>query len=112
MANKGDPCLNEEKEIIIQKIQKLKLKLKFVNTDDVYEQYKLYRDTINTLKRKSNRLYCRDYFTRNVNNSKKTWKGIIQLLNRNKLKQKAIFLNDNGLTTNRRKVANIFNRYY
>ena len=53
-----------------------KLKLKFVNTDEVYQQYKPYRDTINTLKRKSKRLYYRDYFTRNVNNSKKTGKGI------------------------------------
>ena len=56
--------------------------------------------------------YYKDYFTRNVNNSKKTWKGINHLLNRGKLKQKAIFLNDNGLTTNQRKVANIFNQYF
>ena len=43
---------------------------------------------------------------------KKTWKGINQLINRSKSKRKSIFLNDNGLVTDQRQVANKFNNYF
>ena len=89
------------------------LKLKNQNAEIIYNKYKIYRNTINTLKRKSKKLYYSKYFTDNANNSKNTWKGINKLLNRNKSKQKTIYLQDNdGLINDQRKVANKFNEYF
>ena len=45
-------------------------------SDTIYLQYKASRDQINTLKRKSKRNFYKEYFTKNINNSKNTWKGI------------------------------------
>ena len=89
------------------------MKLNNQHTEIIYNKYKTYRNMINTLKRKSKKLYYSKYFTDNTNNSKNTWKGINKLLNRNKSKQETIFLQDNnGLINDQRKVANKFNDYF
>ena len=46
-----------------------------------YATYKYYRDTINSLTRKSKKQYNKEYFTKHANNLKKTWKGINNHLN-------------------------------
>ena len=62
-----------------------------------YAKFKIYRDTINSLSRKSKKQYHKEYFIKHANNLKKAWKGINNLLNRQgKLNVSDIFLNING----------------
>ena len=82
------------------------------NTSETYQKYKTHRDRINSLKRLSKRNFYQKFFTTNYNNSKKVWRGINQLLNKYKGKQKSIFLEDNGLITDSKEVANRFNNYF
>ena len=92
----------KRKRVLFKKYKMLKLKDR--NSDYIYQQYKLHRDMINTLKRRSKTIYYNGYFTT---------RGINQLLNKNHYKQKLIFLQDcEGLTNILRKVANKFNQYF
>ena len=43
-------------------------------------KYKIYRNSIVTLTRASKRLYYHTYFSSNLNNMKKTWDGIRDLI--------------------------------
>ena len=64
---------------------------------DDYLKFKRYRDLINKLKRRSMTLHYKNYFTKHLNNSKKTWSGINTVLCRKgKAKISDIFLNSNG----------------
>ena len=47
-------------------------------------------------------MYYYEDFTNNIGNSKKTWKGISQLLNKQETKQKSIFLSEKGLHTDQK----------
>ena len=69
-------------------------------TSDLYLKFKRYRDLINTLKRKSQKLFHIDYFQKHLNNAKKAWTGINTILHK-KRKQKIsdVFLNVNGFGT-------------
>ena len=92
----------------------------FIRTKDkdkrseTYLKFKRYRDLINTLKRKSHRNFYKNYFTKNMNNAKKTWSGINSVLHRqSKQKVSDIFLNSNGkLVTDQRLVSKLFNNYF
>ena len=79
-----------------------------------YNQYKFYRDTINSLLRKSKKQYHKQYFIKHANNLKKTWKGINNLLNRkDSTKVSDIFLNINGkLLTDQKLVVDKMNQYF
>ena len=79
-----------------------------------YDNFKLYRDTINSLSRKSKKQYHKQYFTKYANNLKKTWKGINNLLNRQgKFNTSDIFLNINGkLVTDQKIVVDKMNQYF
>ena len=79
-----------------------------------YAKYKFYRDTINSLTRKSKKQYHKEYFIKHANNLKKTWKGINNLLNRQgKFKAPDIFLNINGkLVTDQNIVVDRMNHYF
>ena len=79
-----------------------------------YAKFKVYRDTINSLSRKSKKQYHKQYFIKHANNLKKTWKGINNLFNRQgKLNASDIFLNINGkLITDQKIVVDKFNQYY
>ena len=87
-------------------------KMKNKNTFETYQKYKLHRDRINSLKRLSKRNFYRKFFETNYSDSKKVWRGINQLLNKYKGKQKSIFLDDNGLVSDPKVVANKFNDYF
>ena len=50
-----------------------------VNT---FQRYKLYRNALNTLKKESKKIYYRHFFESNINNSKKTWSQINNILHR------------------------------
>ena len=83
-------------------------------TSDLYLKFKRYRDLINTLKRKSQKLFHIDYFQKYLNNAKKAWTGINTILHK-KRKQKIsdVFLNVNGkLVTDQKIVSKLFNNYF
>ena len=83
-------------------------------TSNSYLKFKRYRDLINTLKRKSQKLYHIEYFQKHLNNAKKAWTGINTILHRKK-KQKIsdIFLNVDGkLVTDQKTVSKLFNNYF
>ena len=79
-----------------------------------YALFKYYRDTINSLCRKSKKQYNKQYFIRHANNLKKTWNGINNLLHRQgKLNISEIFLNINGkLVTDQKIVVDSMNHYF
>ena len=79
-----------------------------------YEKFKFYRNTINSLTRKSKKQYNKEYFIKHANNLKKTWKGINNLLNRQgKCNVSDIFLNINGkLVTDQKIVVDKMNNYF
>ena len=81
---------------------------------EYYSQYKFYRNTINSLLRKSKKQYYKKYFAEHSNNMKKTWSGINNLLHRQrKLKLSDIFLNVNGnLFTDQTIVVEKMNNYF
>ena len=54
---------------------------------NIYLKFKRYRDLINTLKKKSQKLFHASYFKQYMNNAKKSWTGINTILHR-KMKQK------------------------
>ena len=55
---------------------------KFINSKNNlhYKTYKTYRDKLNSLIRISKRNYYKTYFTEHLQNTKKTWTGINELL--------------------------------
>ena len=87
---------------------------KKTKNNDYYAQFKFYRDTINSLIRKSKKQYHKHYFQQHAHNIKKTWKGINNLLNRpGNLKVSDIFLNIDGkLFTDQKIVVDKMNNYF
>ena len=79
-----------------------------------YNLFKIYRDTLNSLIRKSKKQYYKKYLTENQNNSRKAWSAINSLLNRrSKVKTSDIFLNDKGkIITDQKEVTKKFNNYF
>ena len=101
-----------KKMSLFNKFKKLKLRNRDMEAEEIHKQYKIYNDTINKLKKKSKRIYNQNYFNTHSKNSKKVWSGINKLLNRSKKKQGTIFLEENGLISDPKKVANKFNNYF
>ena len=95
---------------------KAKLFKTFKNTlkNSDYMKFKFYRDTINSLMRKSKKQYYKNYFAKYASNIKKTWKGINNLLNRRgNTKVSDIFLNINGkILTEQTVVVDKMNKYF
>ena len=82
--------------------------------NNTHAKYKRYRNMIISLIRKSKRKYYFDFFTEHNTNVKKTWEGILQLVNVNKKKSvniKLIYENSNPITDNK-GMANAFNSFY
>ena len=87
---------------------------KKTKNNDYYAQFKFYRDTINSLLRKSKKQYHKRYFMQHAHNIKKTWKGINNLLHRQgNSKVSDIFLNIDGkLFTDQKIVVDKMNKYF
>ena len=66
---------------------KIKNKLFYSGQTD---RYKLYRNSISKLTRVSKKLYYHNYFTTNLQNMKKTWEGINNLINRKSKNRRVI----------------------
>ena len=82
---------------------------KFLRTKDSlrYHRYKTYRDKINHLIRTSKRNYYRKYFEKFRLNSKKTWTGIKEIINKARNVSSHINLKINGeMVTDQKRVAN------
>ena len=98
-----------KKRTLFKKFKQDKFKNKESST---YQQYKIYTDTINKLKKICKRDYYKTYFTENCHNSKKVWSGINTLLNRHRKQQNTIYLEEKGFISDPTKVANKFNDFF
>ena len=79
-----------------------------------YNRYRSICDIVKKNIAESKKKYFSWYFKTNMNNSKKVWKGINEIIH-NKFSKIAedIFLDDNGeIITDQKIVANRFNRFY
>ena len=102
----------------IKKSIKLKNKYykKYIKNKSNY-WFKLYKFYLNSIKRltfASKRNYYKKYFEQNINNCKKIWNGINEVLkNHKKSANEEIFLNEDGMViTDQKRVANSFNHFY
>ena len=102
---------------IIKSIRvKNKLYKQFLKTNSNYyhSKYKFYRNRLNYLTKLSKRKYYSDYFLNNRNDSKKTWKGIKEIINpKNKgLHTPSTLQYNNEVITDTKTIANAFNEFF
>jgi len=80
------------------------------------DKCKSYRNKITTLIRQSKKFYYHTYFTQHMNDMKKTWTGISEIMNHNKRKSKPIVglkgLNGNGMMRNPAELPNVLNDFF
>ena len=96
----------------IRKSIKVKNKLLSMGNHNLY---KCYRNKILTLTRVSKKIYFHNYFQENLNNIKKTWEGINNLINRKKHKKSISTIKNpqtQGLSYDPLEQANILNAYF
>ena len=100
---------------------KNKLLTNFINKKDpilkeeFHTKYKIYRNLLSTLMKKSKQAYYDKYFERNWNNIKNTWKGIKSLISLKSVASSipTLLSLDNGDTiTNPYDIANTFNNHF
>ena len=92
----------------------IKIKNKLFLSGDT-EKYKLYRNQILTLTRKSKKLYFHEYFEANLMSIKKTWEGINSLLNKRRNRKwvsKVKKPDNSGFTQDPSQIANILNSHF
>ena len=79
-----------------------------------YNRYRSLCDMVKKCTAESKKKYFAWYFKTNINNSKKIWKGINEIIhNKHARSSEAIFLDDDGqIITDQKKVANRFNKFY
>lgn len=98
-----------------EKLLNLSTKEKDQNAKNVLRnQYKVYRNQIVKLTRLSKINYYKSYFNSNIKNSKNIWKGVNELIDKNKSRnQDKISLNINGVIyTDPLKVADELNKHF
>ena len=100
---------------------KNKLLKNFINKKDpilkeeFYTNYKKYRNLLSTLTKKIKQAYYDEYFERNWNNIKSTWKGIKSLISLKSVASNlpTVLSLDNGdSVTNPYDIANTFINYF
>ena len=70
-----------------------------------YERYKFYQSKVRMLISKSKRNHLRAFFQENLNNSKKLWNKINELINKNQKGMDDIFLKENGATITKQRIV-------
>ena len=99
---------------------KNKLFSKYINSKNeliknyYHNEYKTYRNLLSTLMKRSKSNYYSDFFEKNINNIKNTWKGIKSLISNSKSFQSAphsIISNSHQLT-DPKTIADTFNNYF
>ena len=95
---------------------KNKLYKKYLKTKSTYyfSKFKYYRNKLTHLLKISKRHYYNQYFLENINDSKRVWNGIKQIIHfKPKTSQKTIKLVENNVEiTDPVTVANAFNKYF
>ena len=96
-----------------------KLLKKFIKAKDVdnkkilHDKYKSYRNSITNLLRLSKKNHYQNYFQSNIDNTKKTWEGINEIINKKKKDEQNIVLNkDSKKITNPLDISNEFNLFF
>ena len=94
---------------------KNKLYVKSIKTPTLHniKIYKEYRNKLNSLLRKAERLHYDQLFVKNKNNLKKSWAIIKQVIN--KRKNQIVFSKfkiNNNIVTDEKIIANNFNKYF
>jgi hypothetical protein len=89
---------------------------KYLKTKSCYDhsKFKYYRNKLNHLLKISKKNYYNDYFLKNNSNSKRTWKGIKQIIHfrtKSNPKLNKIVLNNMDIT-DPLSIANEFNNYF
>ena len=75
--------------------------------------YNLFRNRVNVELKKSKKRYYVDYFTEHVNNIKKTWDGIKNIVNLKKTPKRTTQLNIRGkIIDNNNEIATNFNSFF
>ncbi len=79
-----------------------------------YNRYKTLKKRLENLLFEAKKDYFKQYFETNLNNSRKVWKGINEIIHNKRNKNNAeIYLDDNGnIVTDQKTVANRFNKFY
>ena len=82
--------------------------------NEIFEKYKKYRNLIVTLQRRSKEMYFNDFFEKNKNDIKSTWKGIRNILAVSKKKSTSIdYITYKGTTCNTDKdIVNALNDFF
>ena len=95
---------------------KNKLHNKYLKTKSTYyhSKFKYYRNKLNHLLKVSKRRYYNEYFLVNVNDSKRIWNGIKQIVHfKPKTSQKIIKIVKNNIEVNDPEtIADAFNTYF
>ena len=100
---------------------KNKLLANYINKRDpilkkgFHTKYKIYRNLLSNLMKKSKQAYYDKYFERNWNNIKNTWKGIKSLISLKTVASRVptvLSLNNGDTITNLYDIANTFDNYF
>ena len=84
------------------------------SNDGIKTTYNLFRNRVNREVKKAKRDYFQTYFRNNLNNMKKTWQGIKEIINinnRSSAKISQLSLNGRQLSSND-EMANAFNNFF
>ena len=108
--------LGQQKSISIKSHLLTKyIKLKDVTLKNATQtKYKQYRTLLSTLMKENKKSYFTNYFESNLNDLKKTWKGMKNLISLKELPNVApsnVFDNGRSLTE-LQEIANAFNKYF
>ena len=83
--------------------------------NNLFNKYKRRRNIITYLIRIAKDTYHKSLFDENINDMKKMWKNIKDIVNVNKKNQtyaKSVIINDNKLVSDKQEIANEFNKFY
>jgi hypothetical protein len=107
---------NEILKFIAIKRNYEKLKRKFPLCVDIHERWKFYRNKVSSLCMKAKKKFLDNFFERNLNDPRKTWQQINQILGKQSKQDSSDQINvliDNGETiTDKKLIANIMNNHY
>ena len=79
----------------------------------MYNKYKYYRDTINSLITKSKRSYLRKFFQENNTANKDVWTKINEIIRNRTKRIEGIVISENGtILTNQKTISNKFNQCF
>lgn len=106
---------NEILKFIAIKRNYEKLKRKYPFNAEIHSNWKFYRNKVSSMCAKSKKKFLDQYFDRNLNNPKKTWLQINQILGKQSKTESDsinVLVDNNETITDRKKIANLLNTHY